>query len=257
MLTFELDVSIQESGRGKRPYNLDTDLNGEVTLKELLEFMRSALIIAADQALKEEQARGFDPKPVITVDGRVNKPILSVNPFGKIEINSRVDIDSMVIDTYEGLLHRSQVDTGLYKSSHYVFLNGIQVATDMASLKTWLSSRPQLKDTDKIRFVNIQPYARKLERLGVTYQRKQTRTVKSKDKRLRSGERILAPNGTYFLTARAIRRKYKRNSSIKFTFISGSELGLTASFKAKKPKQQNRAYLYPTIVITVAERGLF
>lgn len=257
---FTVDLSVTENGRKRPEYTLDTDATGEMSLMDFLEYVKAHLIVVSDSVLREEQANGFDRKPVVVVDGRAGKPVSSVSPFGKIEFVSKASMNEILLETYDGILGRSPVLTGLYKSSHYVFLNGKQVATDRPSLEAWLKTNPAFQENDLIRFVNIQPYARKLERLGVTNQRQKSRTVQKKDKR--TGEtkiRALQPNGTYFLTARAIRAKYKRNSVIKFTFISGGNLGLSGSFKSGRRGRNSsgRAYLYPTIVISVQESGSF
>lgn len=147
--------------------------------------------------------------------------------------------------------------TGNYRRSNYVFLNGKQVATDPTSLKAWIEAGPEIKDNDLIRFVNIAPYARKLERYGVTKQRSKTKTRNSTDKKKRSGPKILSPNGVYFLATRAIGRKYKKNSSIKFGFIKGSGLGIVGSFaKRKGERKSSGTYLYPSITIVVKGGGL-
>lgn len=257
-MNFEVSVAVEESGRRRPEYRLDTDLHGEVTLADFLEFTRSTLIITSNEVLKEEQANGFDKNPVVAVDGNVGKPVSAVNSLGQIEFTKRADMKEVLTETYEGILGRSPVLTGRYKSSNFVFLNGDQVANDLATFKSWIESNPTFEDKDLIRFVNIQPYGRKLERLGVTGQRQQSRTVKSRDKRRSAqGHRVLAPNGTYFLTARAIRSKYKRNSVIKFTFISGNSLGITGNFKQGRNGKPGRAYLYPTIIISVREGGSY
>jgi hypothetical protein len=258
MPNFEVSISVREAGRKKPQYSIGSDLNGELTLQELLEWTRSALIITSDLILKEEQAKGFDKNPVVTVDGKPGRRVENVHPLGQIEFTARQNVKDILLETYNALLYRSKVLTGRYKSSHYVFLNGKQVAIDLQSLESWLASSPKLEDKDIIRIVNIQPYARKLERLGVTAQRSNRRSLdRSKNKNSKRTGTILVPNGTYFLTARAIRSKYKRNSIIRFTFLPGSSLGLTQTFKSgrKGKNSAGRPYLYPTIVISVQERG--
>lgn len=258
--SFGVNISVVETGRRRPEYNIDSDLNGEITLQDLLEWTKAALIITADQILAEEQAMGFDKNPVITVDDRANKKPADVSPLGKIQFTARQDMSTIVLETYNALLFRSKVLTGTYKSSHYVFLNGTQVATDLSSLTGWLETNPEFKDADLIRFVNIQPYARRLERYGITAQRSKTsyrESGRKKGKGASTGKLVLVPNGAYQLTARAIRSKYKRNSIIKFTFIPGSSLGLAGSFsKGRKGKNSSgRPYLYPSISISVQERG--
>ncbi len=266
---FQVGFEVYERGRKAPQYTVESDLKGEVSLAEFLHFTKSSLIVIADQVLREEQAKGFDKNPIVSVDGRVGKPVDRVHPLGKIEFNSKQSIKDIALFTMQGIIERSPTDTGLYKKSHRVLLNGTQVATDMASLSAWLDTDPQIKDSDLLRFVNIQPYARRLERLGVTagngkFNSRSARYEKSRDDRQRSGAKVLAPNGAYFLTSRAVRRKYKRNSSIKFGFLPGSAMGLGATFKnfsrASGSRKGSRAkpstYLYPTITILVNEGGI-
>ena len=257
MPSFAVDISVTESGRKRPEYTLNSDLNGEITLQDLLEATKQALIITADQILKEEQALGFDKDPILVVDGRKNKPIQNVSPLGQIEFTSRQNMTEIVLETYNALLYRSKVLTGAYKSSHFVFLNGIQVATDLSSLDSWLKTNPQFKNSDTIRFVNIQPYARKLERYGITAQRSKVSRRDPGGKKSPTGKLVAIPNGTYYLTARAIRSKYKRNSIIKFAFLPGTSLGLSGSFSGgrKGKNSSGRPYLYPSISISVQERG--
>lgn len=253
---FTVDVSVTESGRKRPEYSIDTDLKGEVSLVDFLQFMRQVIIVTADEVVREEQSRGFDKNPVVAVDGIVGKPVINVKPFGRLEFTARADMDQIILETYGAILYRSPVLTGQYKSSNFVFLNGQQVATDMSSLTSWLGTNPDFKDGDLVRFVNIEPYARKLERTGVTEQRTTTRSSTRTNKK--SGvktTKVLQPNGTYFLTARLIRAKYKRNSTIKFDFIPGTQLGLGAVFKNTRRGKPGRTYLYPSILISVQESG--
>ena len=117
-MNFAVDVTVEESGRKRPEYTLDSDLNGEISLADFLEFTKSALIVTADAVLREEQNLGFDKDPVVVVDGRQNKPVINVDPFGKIEFVSKANMDDIILDTYKGILDRSPVDTGLYKSGN-------------------------------------------------------------------------------------------------------------------------------------------
>lgn len=258
----EFKVGISVSENGKRSPKLDLvdasggDLDGKLSLEELFAYVKKVLIVTADTVLKDAQAQGFDKNPVVTVDGVTGKPIVDVKPIGSIEFTARADMGDIVLATYQALLDRSPVKTGRFKSSNYVFHNGIQVATDLSSLESWLANSPNFQERDLIRFVNIQPYARKLERHGTradgeggTQSKKRYSTRKN-----RPAYKVLVPNGTYYVTARAIRNKYKRNSIIKFEFIQGSQLGLTASFGPRRGKP-GRPYLYPSILISVQESG--
>ena len=259
-MKFSIDVKVTE-GRRRRP-ELEADIDGRASLADLLEYTKGSLILIADQVFHEEIARGFDKNPIVAVDGKVGAPIASVHPLGKIEFTSRASMKEILLETYQGILGRSPVLTGRYRRSHRVLHNGKEVAYDLRSLKEWLDGNPKLEDKDYILFVNVQPYARKLERLGVTYgnarySSRSVRVTKSKNKKGEVRIRMNQPNGTYYLTARAIRTKYKRNSIIRFTFISGSLLGLTASFKTGRRGKNSagRPYIYPAILISVQENG--
>ncbi len=273
---FQVSLDVFENGRKAPQYTLDTDLQGEITLSELFEFTKFALISTARDVLTQEQEKGFDKDPVVIVDGSYNKAVIDVKPLGKIEFAARQEMKDIILDTYAAILERSPVDTGRYIKSHLVYLNGNLIATDWASLGSWLFTEPEFKERDYIRFVNVQPYARKLERLGVTSKGQRHRAQKSRDSRGRSGTHVLAPNGAYFLASRAIRRKYKRNSVIAFKFISGSEgyLNVPGQFKTKsggarqphkglnfhgqrsQKTSSGRKYLYPSITISVDVSGL-
>lgn len=261
---FSVDIQVTENGRRRPEYTLDTDLDGDLTLQELLAFTKSALIITADQILKEEQDNGFDKQPVLLVDGRRSKAPSDVSPLGSIQFVARQPFGDILLAAYQGLLDRSKVLTGKYKASHYVFQNGKQVASDLPSLQSWLAGSPEFEDRDTIRIVNIQPYGRRLELLGVSAQRSNPRTRdKGSRKKVVTGTLVKIPNGAYQLTARALISKYKQNVLIKFAFIAGNELGLSGSFHGKKNSKvrsrknsAGRPYLYPSLVFTIQQRGI-
>lgn len=259
MVKFEVGIKVTDGNKPRPEYTINSDLNGEITLKDLLEWTKQTLIVLADQALQEEQAAGFDKSPVTIVDGKKNNDIRTVHPLGSIEYVSRQSMTDILITAYEALLERSKVVSGLYKSSHYVFHNGIQVANDLSSLKSWVASSPQFKNKDVVRFVNIQPYGRRLELLGVTAQRSRPkREDKGRRKGIKTGVVFKVPNGTYQLTARSLKSRFKQNVGIRFTFIPGSSLGISGSFKKGRAGKNSagRPYLYPSIVFTVQEGGI-
>lgn len=255
--TFSVDLTVTENGRKSPQYFLGSDLSGEITLQELLEFTKSSLIIIADEVLREEQGAGFDKEPVTLVDGKKNRDIRVVHPLGQIEFISRQSFDTIILDAYNALLELSKVKTGRYKSSHYVFHNGKQVATDLTSLGIWLKSAPEFQERDTIRIVNIQPYARRLELLGVTSTRsKQTKRAKKKQGQP-TGTIVNVPNGAYQLTYRRVRYKYKNNVFIRFSFLQGSQLGISGNFGAQWGKKRGgRPYLFPTLVFGFQSAGV-
>lgn len=266
MIQFAVDFQVYEDGKKRPEYTLNSDIGGEISLADLVDFFKTTLIVTADTVLKDEQNMGFPAQDYVTfVDGKVNRNFTQVKPFGTVEFARKVDLRDVLLDTYNGLLTRSPVWTGEYKKHHFVFLNGKQVASDLSSLESWLNSDPDFEDTDKIRFVNTQPYARRLERLGVTEGRTKTRGSVRKKKGRGDFHTVFVkfnlPNGAYALTARAIVSKYKRNSSIRFEYISGAGMGLVGqgrSFKfgRRGKNSAGRAYLYPSIIINVRESGI-
>jgi len=259
-ITFRVKTEIKSRGKPTK-FSVNNDLNGELTLEELVKLMRRTLITVSHDLLKKRQAQGFEKDPVTIVDNRLNKPILQVKPFGKIEFKKRVKSLEIIVFAYKEVLKRSPVESGNYRSSHFVFLNGTRIASTLSELLAWEKTNPKIERNDFIRIVNSAPYARRLERLGVTRQR--TRRVRIKNKRTNSSGRVrsptsLKPNGVYFLSTRAAKRKYKGNVSIYFGFIPGSLLGLTAMFKGGgTSKRKPRTYLYPTIKIYIGgKRGV-
>lgn len=267
-MNIQVSVQVTERGRKSPTYKIQDDLNGELTLIKFLEYTKDMLQTVALQVLREEQKDfNFDKDPLIRVDGRANKPLSAVDPLGRIQFIARASSAEFLKEIYQNILDRSPIDTGQYITSHYVFWNNIRIATNMVELEAFIKRGVEFKENDFVAFINIAPYARKLERFGVTAQRSKMRTVKSRDKRGRSGfnGRVLAANGTYFLTSRAVRRKYRGNAKIDFKFIPGSQLGLSAEFKTvrgqgKSPlegkgKKDARTYLYPAIVVTFGARG--
>lgn len=255
-MKISVEMSIIEKGVAteSRGYLRDS----EMELKDLLEWTKSQLIVISDQVLREEQAKGFDKFPILLVDGRKDKNVLSVSPLGQIEFVARQQFGDILMEAYSDLHELSKVLTGQYKASHYVFHNGAQVATDLESLKSFIA-KAQFKDNDVVRIVNIQPYARRLELLGVTSTRTQSkRDDPGRRRGKKKGVMIKVPNGTYQLTYRRIRSKYKNNVGIAFKFLPGSSLGLSGSFKSgrKGKNSAGRAYLYPTLVFTLQERGI-
>lgn len=257
---FSVDVSIRERGRkAKSAFDLKSDLSGEATFKEFLEFTKRALIITSDQVYKISQQEGFEKTPLVEVDGRVGKPVQNVHPLGKIAFVANQNIKDILLAAYDALEYRSPVLTGRYKHHHFVFHNGKHVASVRGELEAWLDTNPEMGENDRIRIVNMMPYARKLERYGITAQRSRIRTKdlrKQKNKPKSGAIFAKVPNGAYYLTARAIKRVFKSNININFSFISGSEIGLSGVFKTGKKHSIGRAYVYPSLLFTVRRQGL-
>lgn len=262
-MRFDVEVTVSEKGDGARSYQVNNSRgylkDTDAELKDILQYIKSRLIFIASDVLKEEQIKGFDKNPVVLVDGKQGVSVLDVKPLGRIEFISRKSIVDILAFAYKSLLELSRVKTGAYKSHHFVYVNTTRVATDLNSMVSWLRSNPVIKDNDEVTIVNVQPYARKLELLGVTSERQsanvKTRTFKKKG--VTKTLSVKKPNGAYQLALRRIKSKYRGNISVYFKFVPGSRLGLTASFKKGKDKKSiGRPYLYPSLFFKVSQGGI-
>lgn len=263
-----ITIEAVELGKNKPEWNLVGDLDGEITERQLLFLLQDVLISTSISALDEEQGRGFDKKPVVRVDNRVGKSILNVSPLGKIEYIARQQARQIILDIFNNILKRSPVDKGEYLKSHIVAYNGKVVANDLPSLISWLDDVRTFTDKDRIRFINTAPYARKLERRGKTAQREQTKRGLSGKPKSENRNTIKQPNGTYKLTERVIKNKYKGNSGIRFSLLPGNYVGIGGGYprasaagkdtsnNRRTYKTDGRPYLYPTILLTISELGI-
>jgi hypothetical protein len=270
-LGMSMTLSVEEKGKKAPGWSLESDSSGEWSLQDLLNATKQSLILVSQEVLKEELNNGFDKGHIAKVDNSFNKTIFAVSPLGKIEFIARAEILDIVLETYSKIISLSRVGaTGQYIDYNYVFVNNKEVARDLNDLKRWIATGPVLLPNDIIRMVNLMPYARSLERKGVTSKRILARTVKSRDPKQRSGPTVDAPNGTYFLATRAAARKYKSNVFLRFEYIpggkfpadavptrgrNGKRLRKTYSEKGRWPKGGH--YLYPSIKIGVSSKGTF
>ncbi len=258
MVSASIKVEITERGRSGTVFAV-TDPDGNVTNEGNLLFLRDALVETAKEVLKEEESRGFDPKATKFVDGVPNKKFEQVSPFGSIEIVARADLKEVIQFTYRGIVERSKIVTGEYANNNIVTYNGTEVANNSAELEAWLNTNPPFTSRDRIRFINTAPYARKLERHGITRQRSWKVKNAKADKRLKG--LVLIPNGVYVLTARAASAKYGKNSFVRFSFVSGAEINLTGSNRTYKTdsgveSRKGQPYFYPSILISVIGSGI-
>jgi len=285
-MAFEMAVSLKitDSAIGNKYDALGLDLQGKQSLEEFLQFLKYSLKFIALDALREEQGKGFDKTPIMVIDGSTRKNIDDVKPFGKIQfINSKLNSLEVLESIYVEILIRSRMVSGTYIKGNFVYFNDRVVATNYTELRQWIKSSPKITSGDIIRFVNVVPYARKLERHGISQsgnnRRKRPKWVKSSDKKKRSGRpatdkkgrsimQILGANGAYFLASRAALKGFKHNIKIQFKFETGSMLGiqgleitgpkgkLRRNYKPTKKNPSNSGpYLYPVIKVTIGETG--
>lgn len=258
----EVTVSITEKGKNAPQYQIIGAGNKTKDLAQLAFFTKQALISTAETVFREEISKGFDPDPIVRVDNRIGKSVDDVKAFGKIEYISRINIREAIEFGYEAILKRSPVVTGIYKSQNLVFFNGRQIASTLKELEKFFDNAPRIEDRDVFRFVNAAPYAHALERYGRTRQRKQPRKRKRRGERGKRGQRVLKPNGTYKLTERALKKKFRGLLPV-FKLVPGDVLGITSplgpSFRATydpKGRYNSGFYLYPTIRITLSTESI-
>lgn len=234
-LKVKASIKVYERGSPDNRYTLDTDLNGEVSMKDLLEYSRRALIATAKTVLSEELARGFDKNYMTLIDNSRKKNLQEVSPLGKIQFIAQAQATNLITDLYKLILFRSPIDTGLYKDSHLVFVNGELVARNLHQLLGYMKTAPVLTAGTVIRFVNIMPYASKLERQGITAGNSpgKLRLGLSRSKKKRAaGVKIRQPNGAYFLALKEFRSSFGRNVKSFFEFYNGKALGIPGAVGA-------------------------
>lgn len=235
------------------PYSFDT-------LEDLRFFLRQSLVFIAEDARDEELAKGFDKNYVQVVDNKRGKQLRLVEPFGKIQFIARADLREVLIYAFEAIDQRVKIVTGEYKKNQLVTMNGRPVATDRASFDSFLKTAV-FSASDKIRFINTAPYARKLERFGISKglngigRRKRKLRNAKKHEKLPVGTKILVPNGAYALAYRSIRGKFKANVFVALDFIVGSTNGINGG-TYKTGRSRGSSYLYPSILIYASESGL-
>lgn len=204
--------------------------------------VRKFQIAVAKDALADEQARGFDERPVRIVDRKTNAPVESVRQFGVIEFVSRADLADVVRWIFARLAEISPVYEGDYKKSHLLFLNRVSVGTDVEALLK------RYRPGDRIQIVNTQPYAKKIEG------RKQSKAKGGAIKPLSKQ----APNGVYrAVFAQAKRRFSRRGVYLDFTYRK-LDTGVTAwglQGGGKNRKRVRRPVVYPQIQIYQSTAG--
>jgi hypothetical protein len=161
--------------------------------KAAADFVRAG-IADADQTNHQTNRRvlGRVPPRTITVDGRLNAPLESVNPNGGnvvVEYELVSDLLRWIADT---LIQRSPVVSGDYKRSHTLFADGREVPLN-----------GEIPQAEEYTFINPIPYARKIE-IGKT----------------KSGRAfvIQVPNRIYERTATDARSRFGNQAAISFGY---------------------------------------
>ena len=261
----EISIAVSDNDPDAPTWKLENDLQGKATVLDFKTYIQRSQWMIAGQVLEEEQAKGFDKEPRVRTDNKWGKDPRNVKFMGKIEFFSRRDISESLIDAYELVRERSVVVSGQYLASHYVFLNGTKIAMSASELKMWLAtSSDTLKDGDKIRIVNVTPYAARIEIRGGR------KALRGKNKgRNQSMQKNSFGSGVYALAARAINTRYKAQGKIKFEMIPNGYAGVYVEASARfrnsyiddniRGNRRNRfngPYVYPSITFTISGEGI-
>lgn len=179
---------------------LDRDI--QLILKETLSpEARSAMLAEfAQEAIGEaeeinRQVMGRVPRKTVSVDGRPGAELSTVKPDGVIVAEFELVTDALAWIGEQLVLH-SPVLTGRFQDSHVLFLDGVQFDPAHKLI-------PPFKEAV---FLNIQPYARKIER-GLSQQ---------------------APDGVYQVVATLARSRFSNSVKVDFSYrtaIGGSIVG--------------------------------
>lgn len=261
---------LEGSGRKKlSSYSVTQDIKGELTGLEIIHRIQEYVSDTARAALKEEQAKGFEKNPIIIVDGKKGKSMDDVNPWGKIEIETRQEVRSILLEIFAEIIKKSKVVTGQYKNSFWVMFNNSVIARSEPEFKTFLANlKKDFEKDDEFVFINTAPYANFLEKEGITSD-SGFRPVRVRLRRKREGKgfvgplqkTIRQPNGVMTMSMRLINKKYKNQARIKYVQVFGGSIGLTSPpagsgvgrTRRKKGKGQGRPYMYPAISFRINE----
>lgn len=286
-----VSVSVSEGGV-RIPYSFERDTEGKLTFEQEVEFLKQAKIGIAKDVLREEiRNKTFPEEYTRFVDNSRNKPLEAVTPFGPIEfVNGEQDIGEALLGIARTINKFSPVGVNLpgqtkkYIDFNIVFFNGELVARNFRQLRTFVENELPNRNVsfgDLFRFVNISPYARRLERKGVIGKRfgSKVRKVKSKYRRSSSYSRLARANvqvaresGAYYVSARAAKRQYKGSGFIDFKWLSGAEIGISdieriasgnsrqkfrTTFKTGSlvKGSAGRPYVYPSIRLKVTDQS--
>lgn len=281
MTAFSLEYSVIDRTPGKKnkfPVDLDLDLNGEVTFADFVNKIRIGHILIAREVLKEEQRLGFDPNPKILVDRRKSSNESSVKPFGRIEYYAKLADLEILLEVYRKILDRSPKRTGQYLQSNYVLVNERPIARTYQEFAKFveLTKKEGLAEIQSVRFLNVTPYAARLEYTGTRSipkgknkgsQKSKRRFGKSRQKKS-LGKQIKKPNGAYYLASRTLGNTKGFFDRVKFEFIPNGYKGISIdpqgqfrtsyidSVKNRAKRRVGKPYVYPSIVFNLSKIGL-
>lgn len=174
---------------------IDAELSPKASAASLAAFARETLSEA--EALNIE-ALGFKPEHTTTVDGIVGLSEDAVRPGGQIDYAFALlsDVFAWIMEqlrAHSPIGEGSDAHPGLYKSSHVLFADGVQVDPEGA-----------IPPASKYIFFNTTPYARPIER----------------------SESRQAPSGVYEAIAVLSQQRFGNQAAISFSFIAPDAGGI-------------------------------
>jgi len=170
---------------------------------------RSAMLAAfaaeaiAEAGQQNKQVLGVVPPYDVFVDGREGAPLTSVKPDGVIRAEFQLVNEALAWISTQLQIH-SPVLTGRYAKSHELFADGVDTENPNVA-----------PPAEEYVFINIQPYARKIER----------------------GTSPQAPDGVYQAVATLAQRRFGNVAKITFSYrtaIGGDIIGGKAGDRSKQ-----------------------
>jgi hypothetical protein len=240
---------------------------------EVVDILKGQLVLVSKQLLKTEQDSGdFPRKDFITlVDNKLNSNERDVKPFGVIEYQTKLEnLKPVLIFAARAIFNRSPLRTGAYQDNNVLFKNNKSVAAGYLNIVSYIEKERDFKPTDVFRFVNVSPYARKLERYRVTRSSSGTSRVGGLKQKQVKNKLVTVPAGTYVLSTRSIRRKFKAlKNNIRFSYIpiepstvrtldvSGKDTtGYVFAKNRDNGRGAGRPYLYPSLTISATSSAV-
>ena len=175
--------------------------SGKTARQQFVDFTRAQI---ADAEATNRQVVGHDVPYSVAVDGKIGAPMETVKEGGTIAAHFEL-LGGMLEWIGEMLVKGSPVLTGRYADSHMLFLDGVEHEPGAA-----------LPDFEEAVFVNVQPYARKIER-GLSSQ---------------------APDGVYQAVAAVAKQRFGNMASINFTYrgvVGGTPINQTLAASSGQP----------------------
>jgi len=189
----------------------------EIMLTEEQQFDAPAILAAfARQEINEAKqinrnALGRDPPVKVFVDGREGAELEAVKPDGIIVAEFEL-VTEVLVWIARQLEQHSPVKSGLYRRSHIVLADGVEIVAseDVLAAKEYV-------------FINVVPYARKIER----------------------GSSSQAPDGVYQAVAALARQRFGNVARITFSYRTVMSGALVTGRVGNRSSNRN-----PAIIVT-------